>query len=227
MKFYMPTIEADDWKKQLADPEKQWRAGYSAYALAHAWEDASNFPPEVQAIFSGTIFDECVPLLGLPEHKVKMPAKGRASQNDLFVVARTTQSQLVSIMVEGKVTEAFGEQLSKWYDESDNKTKRLHGILDIINLPHTIPPSIRYQLLHRTASAIEEAKRFNTKYAIMFVHSFSQTNEHFIDYQEFINLYGIQNVKVGQLVKLTTIQNIELYSAWACGDKQYLQEQKI
>ena len=175
MVFYMPTKGADDWKLGLAEPEKQWRAGYSAYALAHAWEDAQGFPPEVEAVFAGSIFQDSEFLLALPEHKVPMPAKGADSQNDLFVLAKTTSGDLASIAVEGKVSETFGTTLAGWNTGSANKLERLQSILDIIGLPYDIPDTTRYQLLHRTASAMVEAQRFNAKHALMLVHSFSQS----------------------------------------------------
>jgi hypothetical protein len=34
------TTGPDDWKALLADPEKQWRVGYSARTLATCWEAA-------------------------------------------------------------------------------------------------------------------------------------------------------------------------------------------
>ena len=45
----------------------------------------------------------------------------------------------------------------------------------------------KYQLLHRTASAIIEAERFNANHALMLVHSFSLANEWYGDF-EFIKL---------------------------------------
>ena len=42
--FYMPTKEPESWKAGLADLVKHWKPGYSAYALAHAWEDSKGFP---------------------------------------------------------------------------------------------------------------------------------------------------------------------------------------
>ena len=35
------------WQALLADPNKHWRTGYSARTLAHCWEAADGFPPEV------------------------------------------------------------------------------------------------------------------------------------------------------------------------------------
>ena len=224
MTFYMPTNEPEDWKKGTAGQDNHWKVGYSTYALAHSWEDAKGFPAEVQAAFTGTIFDGCEFLLGLPEHKVPMPASSRGdSQNDIFVLAKTVSGEIVSMTVEGKVAESFNERLSTWNSGSAVKTERLHGILDIIGLPYDIPDTIRYQLLHRTASAVLEVQRFNAQYALMLVHSFSQTDEHFADYEAFVTLYGTQNIEVGQMVKLTTVHDIDLYTAWVRGDERYLQ----
>ena len=40
-KFYLPTVGPNDWQCLLADPAKQWRAGFSAKTLAHCWESAN------------------------------------------------------------------------------------------------------------------------------------------------------------------------------------------
>ncbi len=105
-------------------------------------------------------------------------------------------------------------------DASKGKQERLAYIVDQLGLK-TIPNNIRYQLLHRTASAIIEAKRFNAKYAIMLVHSFSQENEWFDDYQAFINLYGV-NTSLNKLFFLTQTQGVSVYSAWVKGNMKYL-----
>jgi len=59
-----------------------------------------------------------------------------------------------------------------------------------IGLSGDLPSTIRYQPLHRLASAIIEAKRFNARYALMILHSFSQPDEWFSDYGEFLELFG-------------------------------------
>ena len=87
-KNYLPTVGRQDWQKLLADPEKQWRTGYSARTIAYAWEAAKgHFPPEVERIFPEA-GDERVGnleiLLEFPEWKVYLPPAGHTSQNDLF-----------------------------------------------------------------------------------------------------------------------------------------------
>ena len=44
--FLVPTTSINDWKELLASPEKHWREGYSAHALATRWQDAKGFPPD-------------------------------------------------------------------------------------------------------------------------------------------------------------------------------------
>jgi hypothetical protein len=49
----------------------------------------------------------------VPEFKVPLPGGAHASQNDIFVLARSTAGP-ISIMVEGKVNESFGPALREW-----------------------------------------------------------------------------------------------------------------
>jgi len=50
-------------------------------------------------------------VLKIPEHKVELDTGNVPSQNDLFVLART-DSDLVTIVVEGKVREPFGPKVA-------------------------------------------------------------------------------------------------------------------
>jgi hypothetical protein len=224
--IYTPSTGIEDWQRLLADPDKHWRTGFSARSLAYAWENATGFPAEIQELFTNSDrnFQDVELLLAIPEHKVLIPPYGgHPSQNDLFVLARDSSNGLITITVEGKVSESFGEHLSRWnIEDSSGKRKRLAFIKDTLGIVGDIPPTIRYQLLHRTASAIVEAKRFNAKSAIMIVHSFSQSDQWFDDYQEFLKLFGVLEVNIGRLYFLTELQDIKVYSGWACGDPKFL-----
>jgi hypothetical protein len=73
-------------------------------------------------------------VLGIPEFKVQRPGGERASQNDIFVLARAPAGQ-VSIMVEGKVEESFGPLLGDWLEEaSPGKRERLAFLLETLGL---------------------------------------------------------------------------------------------
>ncbi|MBN2719485.1 MAG: hypothetical protein JXR72_00125, partial [Proteobacteria bacterium] len=180
--FYVPTKGANDWKGFLAEPGKQWKKGFSARSLAHSWEEAKGFPKEVRELFQRSkclALEDLELLLALPEYKVPLPGGKRASQNDIFVLAGNSKS-LVTIAVEGKVDEMFGPTLGEWFKEdSEGKKERLQFLSGLLNVNLKSHPDIRYQLVHRTASALILARSFHAKNALMLVHSFSQGNAWF------------------------------------------------
>ncbi len=223
-KIFIPAQNAEDWKKLLAKPEKQWRTGYSAKALAYCWQEAEGFPSEIVRLFAESefpAFKNIEILLAIPEHQVMLPGGAHPSQNDLFVLAKG-QGQVIAITVEGKVLEPFGQTLKEWRrDESPGKKDRLSFLEEQLGLTKSLPLTIRYQLLHRTASSVIEALRFNAGHAVMIVHSFSQNDQWFEDYQAFLELFGV-HASPNQLVFLKETQGINLYCGWARGDAKYL-----
>ncbi len=220
-RIFIPTQSPEDWQTFLADPEKQWKQGYSARSLAYAWESANGFPHEIKTIFQKTNFAPLEILLAIPEYQVALPGGGRGSQNDLFVLAKEKNGALISIAVEGKVSETFGQNLKEWKpNNSTGKKKRFNFLKEKLDLEN-IPENIRYQLLHRSASAILEAERFNAKTAIMLVHSFHQELLWFDDFANFAALYDI-NADVNKLHFAKEINGISFYMAWAKGDKDFL-----
>lgn len=224
--FYLPTLSADDWQRGLVDPDKQWRTGYSARALAHCWESACGLPAEICELFAQSSyapFEQVEMLLGLPEHEVRLDGQGHGSQNDLFVLARDAAGGLISLMVEGKVDEPPGPKLDQWLvNASANKHRRLAFLQKMLGLDADLPGQIRYQLLHRTASAVIEAQRFNAASAVMVVHSFSQTGDWFDDFAQFVGLYDVSAAADGSLRPLTEIGGVRLFAGWATGDPAFL-----
>lgn len=211
---------AEDWKRGLAEPDRQWKPGYSAWALAHSWMAADGFPPEIRDTLEPE-FPGIVLRRGLIEHKVPMPGRGRDSQNDLFVIAEAG-SEPVCIAVEGKVAESFGPTLGEWRDGSPNKERRLTGICERIGLAGPVPPSIRYQLLHRMASPVIEALQHGTKHAVMVIHSFAAEDTNFVDYAAFTALYGAGSVRKNALICLADVAGVTLHTAWVTGDPSFL-----
>ncbi len=224
-KIFVPANKPEDWKPLLAEPEKQWKTCHSAKALAYSWQEANDFPESVKKMFrrSGiALFKNAELLLAFPEYQVPLPGGSRPSQNDIFVLARGND-QLISITVEGKVSEPFGDTVSKWRkDDSEGKRKRLKFLLKELELEDNKEiNTIRYQLLHRTASALIEAKKFGASNALMLVHSFSQSNEWFSDYSQLLALFGL-NAQTDSLAFAGNINAIGLYFGWVRGDEKYL-----
>ncbi len=218
--FYIPAKRPSDWKPLLAKPRKHWKTGYSAKSLAYCWQQAGDFPSSVITAFKNsgiTLFQNIELLLAFPEWKVPLPGGKRVSQNDIFILAKR-DNQLISIMVEGKVRESFGEIVSEWKsDTTVGKQTRLDYLCDLLQLNEEQVNNIRYQLLHRTASALIEAGNFNAENALMLVHSFSQEteqeNEGFQDYCKFLSLYGLIG-KMNSLTYPVDINNIRLHFGW-------------
>jgi uncharacterized protein DUF6946 len=233
-KIVIPARSADDWQMFLAEPEKQWRTGYSAKALAHCWQSADDFPPSVRAALESSDYEALhglTMLLGIPEHRVPLPGGGRASQTDLFVLASTTSGALVSIAVEGKVNESFDRLVSEWLTAplddgspgpSPGRRKRLAYLCDLLRLDETKVTNLRYQLLHRTAAALIEASRFNARYGLMVVHSFSPADAWFDDYALFARELGVE-VAVDKIVRVGERRSVELYVGWVKGEPAYLE----
>lgn len=215
-RIYVPTTGPHDWHWLLAKPGLHWKHGASAMALASAWEAAATWPPEVAAALDKGGFGGLELLLGFPEREVPLPGGRRPSQTDLFVLARRRQDGLVAIAVEGKVAEPFGDHtVAQWRstDPGPGREKRLAYLLGLLGLSDDARAArLRYQLLHRTASAVIEAQRFGAHEAIMLVHSFSATSEHFDDFAEFADALGAR-AAVGE-INPAHIPGTELHLGW-------------
>lgn len=233
-KIVIPAQAADDWQVFLAEPAKQWKTGYSAKALAHCWMSADGFPASVRAALDRSpfeVFHRLTMLLGIPEHKVPLPGGSRASQTDLFVLARSANGDLVSIAVEGKVDEPFDRLVSEWLaaplsdgspGPSRGRERRLAHLCELLNLDEEAAKGLRYQLLHRTAAALIEAGRFNARHALMLVHSFSPTNAWFEDYAAFGRVLGAE-VERDRIVAVGERGGVDLYLGWVKGEAAFLE----
>lgn len=218
------TSGPQDWQALLADPVKHWRSGYSARTLAHCWEASDGFPAEVGAPFAQSaepLLADLTPLLAIPEFKVPLPGGQRASQNDLFVLARSVAGP-VTIMVEGKVSESFGPTLEEWRREASvGKEERLRFLLRSLGLGMAPADTVRYQLLHRAASAIITGEQYRAAAAVLLVHSFSEARAGWPDYQAFTRLFGV-DAAVGTIQRLGVASSIPLFGVWVVGNPSFL-----
>lgn len=224
-KFFIPTEGPEDWKFFLAHP-KQWKTSHSAKALAYCWEEANGFPESVRKVFENSgiyLFQNIELLFAFPEYKVFLPGGEPSSQNDIFVLAKGN-CQLISITVEGKTKEGFGNTVDKWLNEHNSKGRqiRLKFLLNKLQLSKKKVKPIRYQLLHRTASAIIEAEKLGAKNALMLVHSFSKKNppEGLNDYRKFLTLFQLE-AEQDSLTGPKNIRGIDLYFGWVNEERKY------
>jgi len=222
-RIVVPTESADDWKRLLAKPELHWREGFSAMTLAQSWEAAHpSVPPEIQAALRSAgdpALDDLELLLAIPEYQVDLPGGRRPSQTDVLALMRGAQG-LVAIAVEGKVDEPFGPTVGeKRAERSPGVDERLAWLLDFLQLGEC-PDPIRYQLLHRTASALIVAQHYHAAAAVMLVHSFSPDALWFNDFAAFVRLLGAVP-GVGEVSRVERHGQAPLFIGWAKGDQRF------
>ena len=222
--IFVKTKGVDSWKEFLENTEIQWQPGYSAKSLANAWESNEGFPKEIQEAFH-VAHDEFIKniefLYGFPEYKVQIPGGAKASQNDLYVLAKSKE-QLICIMVEGKANEDFGPLVNEWVLKANNgwDNSRLQYLIGLLGLQEKEVGEIRYQLLHRTASALIEAERVGTNKCMVIVHSFSQKQAHFEDYKRFLEMFSI-SPQVNKVCTPVHLNGKQVYFLWVVGDEKY------
>lgn len=210
------------WRERLASPETQWRRGYSAFETAVSWEYASSsptgLPQPIAELFRGTVFEIPVLQLAIAEHKVDLPGGRAASQCDVWAIVKTSMGML-SLTVEAKAREAFGDDiLERWLvaggtDESKSSRKTRWDYVQS-HLPKSDSfLQVRYQILHRCAASVIEAKRLGFQHAAFIVQAFNTPEESFQNYAAFCQALRIPG-KRGSLAT-TAVDGISLSVGWA------------
>lgn len=212
-RLHVPLSKPEDVIPFLAKPE-HWKVGYSAYELATAWWTSRNdFPPQVRSVLETAPEYERAKLVdGFFECEVDLGSRGRNSQTDLMVIAGLDDA-LGIIAVEGKVEEPFAEIVADW-NTSPGKQCRLEGLCRTLGLDITGAGGLRYQLFHRTASAIYEAKRYRCHHALMLVHSFSSSHTWFEDFAAFSRAMGIPILQPDLCSAAKACEGVSLRIAW-------------
>lgn len=221
VRYMLPSGGPEDWRHLLAEPTLHWVRGRSARTLAYCWESADGWPSEVRAALESTPeLAEFRPVFGFPEFKTPLPGGNRASQTDLLVLA-TDGRQSMTMAVEGKVDEAFGPLVADWHgdDPSPGKRERLRFLADLLRLSHEGVWDLRYQLIHRSASAKIEAARHGSDVAVMLVHSWGPIHEGFDDYARFANRLGV-DAGIGQI---GYSKSAGLWLGWVAGHPAFLE----
>lgn len=155
-----------------------------------------------------------IPLLVVAEHQVPLPGGLAASQCDAWVLARRPTGSLVSIAVEAKLDEPFGETLQQWLvDASAGRRERLASLYDVLGM-NEVPLSVRYQLLHRTAAPILEARRFGADTAVLVVQSFD--HNHDTGLKDYLHFLSALNAEGGadSLTWLGIRSGVKPWAAW-------------
>jgi len=214
---HVPVVTPEKIFPDLGKGELYWRKGYSAFEHAHSWALGNGIPKPVRRITNqGPEWSKATLVNAFFERDVQLTTPGRPSQTDLIVIA-DLGSELGVIAVEGKVEEPFGELVSEWRN-SEGKSRRFKGLCNTFELDSESVESFRYQLFHRTASAIYEAQRWHAAHAIMLVHSFSAKHTSFPDFAAFADLIRMPVAEINSLSCKRVFEGVSLRLGWVADD---------
>jgi hypothetical protein len=223
-RIFVPTRTGSDWQRLLAKPELHWKSGRSAMTAAACWDAAGDqLPEEIGKILtaSGAADLKGLRLLAaLPEWEVALPGGSRSSFTDVLALA-TNEVGLCTIAVEAKAGEDFGPTLStRSLEASPGQQDRIAFLQELLGT--RFEGDIRYQMLHRTASAILTARDFHATSTVMLVHAWKSTSEQRADYEAFAKALNAE--PCGPDVRVIARQSApRLYLAWCDGDAKFLQ----
>lgn len=224
----IPSRGPEDWKHLLANPNSQSKKTHSAERCAQCWENAvrknaSGMPTEIASILG----PEAKLMLAIPEHEVCIPPDRRwPSQSDVFALVRIADITC-ALAVEAKVDESFNRTIGALRNKPPNdggkaREARWRTLCDTLGVKVPPPNHLYNQLLHRTASAIYEAERFNANQAAMIVHQFPSLKESsrdgFKHFAEFCNFLGIDHVYRDTPMRKTLPSGRDLLLGWAQAD---------
>ncbi len=213
-RLHVPVLEPEDVVRHLGKQEMHWKEGRSAHALATAWFGANAFPPRVAAVLgSHPDFASAELIDAFVERQVDLGSEGRPSQTDLLAVAGIG-NDLAILAVEAKAGEGFGDPTGQWLDGSAGKRARLDGLCPMLGLTREAALPLRYQLLHRSASALIEARRYRASRAALLVHSFSGDEPGFADFAAFVAAVGFDGARPDTLLGPVDLEGTKLYAGW-------------
>jgi len=194
-------------------------------SAAACWEENEpQLPAEIVDVLEASNDESLTALellVAIPEWEVDLPGGDRPSQTDVLAITRNDDG-VVILGVEAKVDEPFGPTLSeKREGASAGQIERISYPERELGCSSSLDGRIRYQLLHRTVSALLTARAFHAHVAVMLVHSFSQNSRWREDFDAFVNaVTGIPLTK--DLYELRIGDGPRLLIGWCKGAEKYL-----
>lgn len=224
-RIFVPTVSGSDWQRLLGKPELHWKSGRSAMSAAACWEESEpKLPPEISAVLEASgdkSLDSLELLVAIPEWEVDLPGGDRPSQTDVLAITRN-EIGLVILGIEAKVDETFGPTLGeKRVDASAGQLERIAYLESELGCDTSLDDSIRYQLLHRTVSAVLTARAFHAGTAVMLVHSFSPESRWRDDFEAFAAAVD-GNRLTDDMYEIELNQGPRLIIGWCKGAEEFL-----
>jgi hypothetical protein len=170
----------EDWTRPKRD--YQWAEGRSAMEVAKSWfRDETLSPPEelLRLLTSHERFADLHLTQGRPEFVTHLPEKGEGRNHDLWLQGRT-HGELVTIYVEAKADEPFGNRTVEEYRRGGINRQAgglRSGVPDRIEkLLQMVPAGdwdrVMYQLLTAICGTGIQTKKDGASVGIFAVHEF-------------------------------------------------------
>lgn len=164
--------------------EYHWAPDRSAMELAQAWfRQSEPSPPEElsQLLHSSERLLTLKLLHGIPELVTSLPERGEGRNHDLWLSGRTKHEQ-VTICIEAKADEPFGNETIAEYRRSANRRResgaatrvpeRITRLLSLVPAGDNRWDNVRYQLLTAICGTAIQAQRDGSALAVFVVHEF-------------------------------------------------------
>jgi Domain of unknown function (DUF6946) len=179
-------------------------------------DEWNTFPAEIAGLLAtNDMTIGAVPLLAIPGHEVLLAGGVRASRMDLWVLARTPRG-LISIAIEQPGDDSPRPERTRDVDvEKAASRERRDALWSLLEIDRDVDPAIPRRLIHRTASALLEARRFFAHGAAVIVHSAGMAHDSFGDFQRFVTMMGGRLRRPGHLLSVPPREGIELAFGWA------------
>jgi hypothetical protein len=200
---YKRLAKPEQWKEVVG--QENWGVGRSAYEVAFSWQTAGGLPPGIAKALAAS---GARPLAGvhldvaIVEKPIFLDAQTTPSITDLIGYGRNAADEPIVVAVEGKAQETFGLPVRSWLrgdalefrtsvEPTPTRTRRFEFLCERLGLGVDHECQLRYQLLHRTVSALLEGELHAAAAVVIVVHAFGpQSAGNWTDYQLFLEALG-------------------------------------
>lgn len=212
----IPLLNPEDVIPHLGKPS-HWKQGRSAKSLADSWFHARDIPAPVRAVLAQSDRLAGAELLEAWLERETDLQDGRASPSQTDLLALLGIGDKLAVLgIEAKVDESFGPLVSEWIERgSEGKVQRLAKLCAMFRLDPAAVGHLRYQLFHRTAAAVFEAKRFRAGNAILIVQSFCPKSTGLGDAKAFFDAIGLAGLGADRLIGASRCDGVDLWVGWA------------
>jgi len=216
-RIHVPLRKPEDVIPHLGKGDQHWRDGYSAKSVCTSWFSANDVPHAVRHVLDQADEYRGAELIDAwLERCTHLPwGRGNPSQTDLLAILRLKDG-LGVLGVEAKVKESFGPLVGDWLqDGRPNKAERLGGLCELLQVRREGVTNLRYQLLHRTAAAVLEARRYAAQHAAMVVQSFCPNRTGLADFEAFAEAVGFGAVQADRISRVKQLGTVSVRVGWA------------